>query len=74
MTDRDDPQAAPADDREIDPEVPETDALEQRAEVARDGAAGAGGAELPADPDLEADPADVAEQSRTVDPGDDEYR
>ena len=52
-----------------DPEAPEADALEQRTPVvaAEDDA-------VPAEPGLEADPADVAEQSRSVDVGDDEYR
>ena len=52
-----------------DPEVPEADALEQRAPVleAEDDV-------VPYEPELEADPADVAEQSRSVDLTDDEYR
>ena len=54
-----------------DPEVPEADALEQRQDaVAEEG-------EDQPDPEAlegEADPADVAEQSRSVDPGDEEYR
>jgi hypothetical protein len=54
-----------------DPEVPEEDALEQRLDAVaeEDG-------EQP-DPEalaVEADPADVAEQSRSVDVDDDEYR
>ncbi len=52
-----------------DPEVPEADALEQRTPVVE-----ADDDELPAEPGLEADPADVAEQSRSVDFTDDEYR
>jgi hypothetical protein len=52
-----------------DPEVPEADALEQRTPVVEDE-----DDEVPAEPDLEADPADVAEQSRSVDLTDDEYR
>jgi hypothetical protein len=54
-----------------DPEVPEDDALEQRLDVVAD----EDGDEP--DPDaqpVEADPADVAEQSRSVDLDDDEYR
>ena len=54
-----------------DPEVPEEDALEQRLDAVADG-----DADEP-DPDaqpVEADPADVAEQSRSVDLDDDEYR
>ena len=63
MTDRE--QEAP------DPEVPVEDALEQRADVvAPDGTGPAGDV----DDAGEADPADRAEQSREVDPGDDEYR
>jgi hypothetical protein len=52
-----------------DPEVPEADALEQRTPVVE-----AEHDEIPAEPELEADPADVAEQSRSVDLADDEYR
>ena len=54
-----------------DPELPEEDALEQRT----DAVAGEGGDEP--DPEAftgEADPADVAEQSRRVALDDDEYR
>jgi hypothetical protein len=54
-----------------DPEVPEEDALEQRLD------AGADDDRDDPDPEAlegEADPADVAEQSRSVDPGDEEYR
>jgi hypothetical protein len=54
-----------------DPEVPEEDALEQRQDAVADE-----DGEQP-DPealDVEADPADVAEQSRSVDLDDDEYR
>jgi hypothetical protein len=51
------------------PEVPEADALEQRTPVVE-----AEDDEIPAEPELEADPADVAEQSRSVDLADDEYR
>ena len=54
-----------------DPEVPEEDALEQRLDAVADG-----DADEP-DPDaqpVEADPADVAEQSRGVGLDDDEYR
>ena len=54
-----------------DPEVPEEDALEQRV----DAVAGEGGEEPdPESLDVEADPADVAEQSRSVALDDDEYR
>ena len=72
------------DDLTDDPEVPEEDALEQRAEAG--GAAGAdedGGAdelEEPGDDALEAvelgeaDAADVAEQSRAVGADEDDYR
>jgi hypothetical protein len=54
-----------------DPEVPEEDALEQRLDAVAD--------EDEDEPDpealaVEADPADVAEQSRSVGPDDDEYR
>jgi hypothetical protein len=54
-----------------DPEVPEEDALEQRLDAVAD--------EDGDEPDpealaAEADPADVAEQSRGVGPDDDEYR
>ena len=54
-----------------DPEVPEEDALEQRLDAVAD--------EDRDEPDSEAlageaDPADVAEQSRSVGPDDDEYR
>jgi hypothetical protein len=63
MTERDLP--APVDD---DLEVPEDDALEQRTEVAPQP-----DDDTPGD-SLEADPADVAEQSRSVDLDDDEYR
>ena len=52
-----------------DPEVPEADALDQRTPVVE-----AEDDEIPAEPALEADPADVAEQSRSVDLTDDEYR
>jgi hypothetical protein len=53
-----------------DPEVPEEDALEQLtpAQVAEDDD------DVPEEIDLEADPADVAEQSRSVGVEDDEYR
>ena len=54
-----------------DPEVPEEDALEQRV-----GAVADEGGDEP-DPEAlvgEADPADVAEQSRSVAVDDDEYR
>jgi hypothetical protein len=54
-----------------DPEVPEEDALEQRVDAVAD----EGGDEP--DPEAlagEADPADVAEQSRSVAVDDDEYR
>ncbi len=54
-----------------DPEVPEEDALEQRVDTVPD----EGGDEP--DPEVlvgEADPADVAEQSRSVTIDDDEYR
>jgi hypothetical protein len=52
-----------------DPEVPEEDALEQLtpAQVAEDD-------DVPEEIDVEADPADVAEQSRSVGVEDDEYR
>jgi hypothetical protein len=72
------------DDLTDDPEVPEEDALEQRAEA--DGVAGAdddGGPdelEEPGDDALEAvalgeaDPADVAEQSRSAGSDEDDYR
>ena len=54
-----------------DPEVPEEDALEQRL----DAAAGEDADEPDAEAlDVEADPADVAEQSRSVGLDDDEYR
>ena len=54
-----------------DPEVPEEDALEQRL----DAVTGEDGDEPDPDAlDIEADPADVAEQSRSVDLDDDEYR
>jgi hypothetical protein len=54
-----------------DPEVPEEDALEQRLDAVAD--------EDGEEPDpealpVEADAADVAEQSRSVDLDDDEYR
>ena len=52
-----------------DTEVPEADALEQRALVVE-----AEDDVVPYEPELEADPADVAEQSRSVDLTDDEYR
>ncbi len=52
-----------------DPEAPEADALEQRTPVVE-----AEDDPVPAEAALEADPADVAEQSRSVDVGDDEYR
>jgi hypothetical protein len=54
-----------------DPEVPEEDALEQR----QDAVADENGDEPdPEALDVEADPADVAEQSRSVDLDDEEYR
>jgi hypothetical protein len=72
------------DDLTDDPEVPEEDALEQQADATGDaGADDAGGSdelEEPGDDALEAvergeaDPADVAEQSRSVGTDDDEYR
>ena len=55
-----------------DPEVPEEDALEQRVDAVRP----TSGGDEP-DPEAlagEADPADVAEQSRSVAVDDDEYR
>jgi hypothetical protein len=54
-----------------DPEVPEEDALEQRLDPAADED---GDEPDPEAMDVEADPADVAEQSRSVDLDDDEYR
>ena len=72
------------DDLSDDPEVPEEDALEQRAEVAgvagADEAGGPDELEEPGDDALEAvergeaDPADVAEQSRDVGADEDDYR
>ena len=72
------------DDLTDDPEVPQEDALEQRAEAGGDpGTDEEGGPdelEEPGDDALEAvelgeaDPADVAEQSRTVGVDDDDYR
>jgi hypothetical protein len=54
-----------------DPEVPEEDALEQRLDAVAD----EDGDDLdPEALDVEADPADVVEQSRSVGPDDDEYR
>jgi hypothetical protein len=58
-----------------DPEVPEEDALEQRLDAAADEDPDSD--EDEPDPEalaVEADPADVAEQSRSVDLDDDEYR
>lgn len=60
-------------ERETEPadtEVPVEDALEQRADVTEAGSDDV----APDDAADEADPADRAEQRRTVDPGDDEYR
>jgi hypothetical protein len=54
-----------------DPEVPEEDALEQRLDAV---AEEDGDEQDPEALDVEADPADVAEQSRSVDLDDDEYR
>ena len=54
-----------------DPEVPEEDALEQRLDAVGDEAVDEPDPEALA---VEADPADVAEQSRSVDLDDDEYR
>jgi hypothetical protein len=54
-----------------DPEVPEEDALEQRLDPVADED---GDEPDPEALDVEADPADVAEQSRSVDLDDDEYR
>ena len=54
-----------------DPEVPEDDALEQRLDVVADED---GDEPDPDEQPVEADPADVAEQSRRVDLDDDEYR
>jgi hypothetical protein len=54
-----------------DPEVPEEDALEQRLDAV---AEEDGDQPDPEALDVEADPADVAEQSRSVGPDDDEYR
>lgn len=68
MTERDDSPLS-----EVDDEVPEADALEQRAGVV-DTADDVSSLSDPDQRDLEADPADVAEQSRTVDADDDEYR
>ena len=53
-----------------DPEVPEEDAIEQRTDAVET----TGDEEPEADRTVEADPADVAEQSRTVELDDDEYR
>jgi hypothetical protein len=66
------------DDLTDDPEVPQEDALEQRAEVA-DGASADERDELSDDAreavELgEADPADVAEQARAVGTDEDDYR
>jgi hypothetical protein len=66
------------DDLTDDPEVPQEDALDQRAEL--DGDAGADEADEPGDDAVEAvelgeaDPADVAEQARSVGPDEDDYR
>jgi hypothetical protein len=49
--------------------VPEEDALEQRLSVDDDAAD-----DVPTDDGAEADPADRAEQARSVPSGDDEYR
>ena len=54
-----------------DPEVPEEDALEQRLDAVADGD---GDEPDPEELAVEADPADVAEQSRSVGLDDDEYR
>jgi hypothetical protein len=54
-----------------DPEVPAEDALEQRLDAV---AEEDGDEPDPEALDVEADPADVAEQSRSVDLDDDEYR
>jgi hypothetical protein len=72
------------DDLSDDPEVPEEDALEQRAEAAdvtgADDAGGRDELEQPSDDALEvvergeADPADVAEQARAVEGDEDDYR
>lgn len=53
-----------------DPEVPEADALEQRADAVETEP----DEEPEAESEVEADPGDLAEQSRTVDLDDDEYR
>ena len=63
MTERDDLPSVPD-----DPEVPAEDALDQHTEVVE-----VEDDDVRADPDLEADPADVAEQSRSVNVADDEY-
>jgi hypothetical protein len=70
VTERDlrtDPSATPPEIE--DPEAPEADVLEQRTAAVET-------AEEEETPDVgvEADPADVAEQSRTVELDDDEYR
>jgi hypothetical protein len=69
------------DDLTDDPEVPEEDALEQRAEVAGDPDADRSDEpDEPGDDAVEAvelgeaDPADVAEQARTVGTDEDDYR
>ena len=58
-------------DRGIDEPVP--DAVEQRREVVPDGEE-SDELELPTQIPLEADPADAAEQARTVQLGEDDYR
>jgi hypothetical protein len=55
-----------------DAEVPVEDALEQRAEVIGDSDGSPDASE--SDDPGEADPTDRAEQGKTVDTGDDEYR
>lgn len=59
-------------DAELDLEAPEADAADQRIELLRHREEPI--TERPAEPVDEADPADVAEQRRVVDTGDDEYR
>lgn len=59
-------------DAELDLEAPEADTAEQHIELLRHRDEPI--IERPAGPVDEADPADVAEQRRVVDTGDDEYR